>query len=251
MTSDSTRPICSNCGAPNEPGASTCIVCGAELPATVATTTTTTTTSTTPRPVFSPATTPPGGDWRTIFESSLNRTGIPEPPPELERDLHEGVAAAEIPPPPPIITTPPPIFTTPATVTTPAPGTTPAPVVTTTRAPVMPPPPLIQTVAPPVQAPPTVSTTTTRPPKAQPPSRPKPPGKPGADSRFNRRRPQSIIMTGVTVMIVGCLLTFILALVNVNSTVVVLVFLCAMPIGFIAIVSGIVVSISRKEGRKP
>jgi len=58
-------------------------------------------------------------------------------------------------------------------------------------------------------------------------------------------------MYGVAIMFLGCIATFVLALANVNSTVVGLVFLCAMPIGFIAIVAGIVVSISRKEGRGP
>jgi hypothetical protein len=58
-------------------------------------------------------------------------------------------------------------------------------------------------------------------------------------------------MYGVLVMFFGCIATFVLALANVNSTVVGLVFLCSMPIGFIGIVAGVVVAISRKEGRGP
>lgn len=221
MAEEATRQICGNCGAPNDPGAVICTVCGAVLsayaqpqtpvPSPPTTTTLAPIATTTPAPVSAT-----GNDWRSMFDTKT------KPPQDLDfDDRDERPAPTTTPVPRRVTTTPPP--------TTPPPTTTPAPVRPQAQA---------------RPAAPRTETTTPRPARA----RPAPWERPKADPRFNRRRPQGMIAIGLLLLLLGCFVTGILAAVGADEAAI-LVFLCLTSIGFIAIVAAIVIWISRKEGR--
>jgi hypothetical protein len=248
MAVDSTRQICGNCGALNAPDAVVCVVCGALLAAyaappepepiepTRSTTTTTTTTSTTPRPTPSdrqPATT--GTDWRGMFESTPGRlTGTTNPLQDLERNFRDDLPQSKATPNQAPEAKPDErtqrLRERPA-VETPAPTTTPPPVQ-----------PQKQEAFPGQQR--RIKEARGRAARVQPSN-----NRPGTVQRFNRRRPQSMITGGVIVLLLGCVVTVFLSSAGASDVLVAGAFLCLMPLGFIAIVAGIVISVSRKEGR--
>ena len=225
MSSEATRQICGNCGAPNDPDAVICVVCGAVLsayaqsqPAAATTTTTPPPATTTPLP-SSPSS--PAGDWRSMFETKPGRTtSIPAPPTDLGYREE------------------PPITTTTSTTTTSAPR--PARTQPTTIAP--------STTPPPVRVPEAANARAETVPPKPAPARPAPWQRSRSDPRFNRRRPQTMVGIGVSLLLIGCVGSVILAAVD-ASDLAILTFLCLSPLGFMAIVAAIVISISRKEGR--
>jgi len=231
MSSEATRQICGNCGAPNDPDAVICIVCGAVLSAYAQSQPAATTTTTTPPPATTTAApsrpSSPATDWRSMFETKPGRTtSIPAPPTDLDLDYREE----------------PPITTTTSTTTTSAPPP-PRPNRTqpTTIAP--------STTPPPVRAPEPANTRAETAPPKPAPARPAPWQRPRSDPRFNRRRPQTMVGIGVFLLLMGCVVSVILSAVGASDLAVGLAFLCLSPLGFIAIVAAIVISISRKEGR--
>lgn len=230
MAGEEARQICGNCGAPNDPDAAICIVCGAVLSAygqqqqadafTTSTTPSPVTPTTTPAPSGPPST---AGDWRSMFESRTGRqSSVPESPPNLDRRSETPIAATT--------TTPAPVSrpqASPAPTTTRPPSTTPAPARQPER-----------TRTPPEP---------TQPNPAQ--VRPAPWERPRADSRFNRRRPQTMVAIGLFLLLMGCVLSIILAAVGASDVAIAFTFLCLTPLGFVAIVAAIVIAISRREGR--
>ncbi|CAN5508172.1 hypothetical protein BH09CHL1_BH09CHL1_23650 [soil metagenome] len=245
MAVDSTRQICGNCGAFNDPDAVVCVVCGALLAAYATPpepdavnptpSTTTTTTTTTPRPTtddLKPTTTS-ATDWRGMFESTPGRlSGTANPLQNLERNFRDDLPQSKA---------------------------------TANQAPEAKPDERTQ----PRRERPVVEAPRTTPPPVETQKQEAFPGqqrrtkeargrasrastynnRPGADPRFNRRRPQSIIGLSVFLLILGCLITFILLNADSSDTLVGGVFLCFTSLGLIALVSGIVITVSRKEGR--
>jgi hypothetical protein len=247
MAVDSTRQICGNCGALNDPDAVICVVCGALLAAYAASpepdavepipspTTTTTTTTTTPRPTTNDRTptTSAGTDWRGMFESKPGRlSGTANPLQDLERSFRDDLPQSKA---------------------------------TANQAPEAKPDER-------TQRPRERSVVETPPAASSPFEKPKQevfPGqqrrikeargraarvqtsnkRPGVDPRFNQRRPQSVITAGAAMLLLGCVLTVIFTAVGASDVLIGGVFLCLMPLGLIAFVAGIVISVSRKEGR--
>jgi hypothetical protein len=244
MAVDSTRQTCGNCGAFNDPDAVVCVVCGALLAAyasppepdtaeTASTTTTTTTTTTTPRPIPGGRTQPTTSDWRGMFDSKSGRiSGTPNPLQDLERNFRDDLPQSkatpnQVPEAKPDERTQP-RRERPAAE---APRTTPPAVVAQKRE-----------AFPEQQR--RIKEARGRAAQTQPTNK-----RPGTDPRFNKRRPQSVIGFSVFLLILGCLITAVLLSADSSDTLVGGVFLCFTSIGLIALVAGIVISVSRKEGR--
>lgn len=235
MAVDSTRQICGNCGAPNDAGAVVCVVCGALLSAYApqaepesiapAPETTTTTTTTTPRPTNGDRKPTPSTDWRGMFETRPGRLlGSADPLRDLERDFRDNLPQSKA-------------TANQSPEAKPDERTRPRPA-----------PEIPTTTSPPPQRP----QPTAQQPRVSKPKRARAQAvntRPGVDPRFNRRRPQSIIGAGVFFLLMGCIVAVILSAAGAGDVPVALAFLCLSPLGFIAIVAGIVISISRKEGR--
>jgi hypothetical protein len=58
-----------------------------------------------------------------------------------------------------------------------------------------------------------------------------------------------MVGVGVILLLLSCILPVFLALVGVSDVAVGFTFICLFPLGLIAIVTAIVISISRREGR--
>jgi len=59
-----------------------------------------------------------------------------------------------------------------------------------------------------------------------------------------------LIYAGLALFLGGCVFTGLLTAFTENSTAIGFAFLCSMPIGFILLVIGIIMFVSRREGRR-
>lgn len=58
-----------------------------------------------------------------------------------------------------------------------------------------------------------------------------------------------MVAIGLFLLLMGCVLSIILAAVGASDVAIAFTFLCLTPLGFVAIVAAIVIAISRREGR--
>jgi len=69
--------------------------------------------------------------------------------------------------------------------------------------------------------------------------------------RATHQSPIKVVYAGIALLLGGCVLSLLLAMVSENSTAIGLAFLCTVPIGLILFVVGYVMKLTRKEGRTP
>lgn len=76
----------------------------------------------------------------------------------------------------------------------------------------------------------------------------------GRAARFDRgmqnRSPQSLILYGIMIFVIGCILALVLSALGSSDTLVGLLIFCAGPLGFIVVVIGIILAVARREGRQ-
>jgi hypothetical protein len=69
-------------------------------------------------------------------------------------------------------------------------------------------------------------------------------------SRIQAQQPVRLIYIGLALFLGGCVFTIVLTGLTESSTAIGLAFLCSMPIGFILLVTGVIMSMARREGRR-
>ena len=70
------------------------------------------------------------------------------------------------------------------------------------------------------------------------------------DRQLSNRSPQSLILYGIMIFVLGCVIAMILSATGASDTLVALLFICAGPLGLIMLVIGIILAVARREGRQ-